>query len=792
MSFARGCALILTGAVVYWLLTRFGLALSVPPQHLTTVWPAAGLATGAILVKSRWFALSAFLGALAGNLVLAQWIPPGLLVLASLASAVQPLLAAMMIQRWCGKDAALDNLRSLGWFALAAMLATPLAAMVGTTVLCAYFEDWRSAQSAHLLAWWSADTLGILTFTPAVLLFSKSDLWVSRRRALTVLTVCGFVATSLVALILTNAERRTEEDWFSREAKSVALRVQTETNEELTQLMHLTREALASSTPADLWGETLMAADSPVPLSNVTIMESFADSETRPGANVVGHHGNALIAEVVVASPGRAWLLRGELNLHSRLARTETLFTPDVVAIGAEEEGTTVKLVHGRSTVSTPLRFGPNTWSLRLASPRSVRPDDWVTWALVSLTVLIMAMATGGALVLTARTAHVERIVEQRTAELKAATDQAERANRAKGDFLATISHEIRTPMNGIVGTSALLAGSPLTAEQHRLVSVLRASSETLLALVNNVLDVSRIEAGHLELERRVFELRPCARLAIELVRGQARASGLELREVLDPDVPEFVLGDELRLRQVMLNLLANAVKFTLTGSVELRVTREEKLTVISVTDTGPGIAPEKLPELFRAFSQLDTSTTRRFGGSGLGLKISRSLSEAMGGSIDVRSVVGQGTTFTVKLPLEPAERPAGQVVAPVRDCAALRVLVAEDNPTNRFVVTQFLKTLHIAPVVVEDGAAAIEEVRRQKYDLVLMDMHMPRVDGIDATRSIRALGKDVFQPRIVALSADAFDSARDDALASGMDGYLTKPLKLEALREVCEHLAAA
>jgi signal transduction histidine kinase len=790
MTFARGCALVLGGAVVYWLLTRFGLTLSVPPQHLTTVWPAAGFITGAILVKSRWFALSAFLGALAGNLALAQWIPVGPLVVVSIASAVQPLLAATLVRRWCGTPPALDNLRSLGWFVLAAMLATPLTALVGTTVLCAYFDDWRSAQGAHLLAWWTADTLGILTLTPAVLLFANVEPWVSRRRALTVVTVSGFVATTLVALILANAERRTEEDWFKREAKSVALRVQTESVEEVQHLALLTREALADSVPAERWRAMLTSSESPLPLDAVTIEEAFSETETRSSGAIVGHRGDALLAEVVVSVPGRTWKLRGELDLHSRLARTETLFTPAEVALG-EAGVTTVVFDHARCVVTTPMRFGANTWSLRLLSPRSVRPDDWVTWALVSLTVLITAMATGGALVLTGRMAQVERIVEQRTAELEAARDLAERANRAKGDFLATISHEIRTPMNGIVGTSALLSETALSAEQHRLVSVLRASGETLLALVNNVLDVSRIDAGHLELERRPFELRPCARLAIELVRAQAKNSGLELREVLDPDVPQFVLGDELRLRQVMLNLLANAVKFTTHGSVELRIARDGAQTVISVTDTGPGIAPEKLPDLFRAFSQLDTSTTRRFGGSGLGLKICRSLSEAMGGSIEVRSTLGVGSTFTVRLPLEAAERPASVVAPATRDCAALRVLVAEDNATNRFVVTQFLRTLRIAPVVVEDGAAAVEEVRRQRYDLVLMDMHMPRVDGLNATRTIRALGDGVFQPRIVALSADAFENAREDALASGMDGYLTKPLKLEALREVCEHLAA-
>ncbi len=394
-----------------------------------------------------------------------------------------------------------------------------------------------------------------------------------------------------------------------------------------------------------------------------------------------------------------------------------------------------------------------------------------------------------------ARTAELERCVEAATADLRTQAvelartrDAAEAANRAKSDFLATMSHEIRTPLNGVIGTLRLLTETGLTGDQQRFATTADASAHTLLSLINDILDFSKVEAGKLELDPVPFDLSDLAATAVEIVATAANAKGLGLTCTVDPAVPRRRIGAADRIRQVLVNLLGNAVKFTATGAVSVRVTPADGDAVrFAVTDTGIGIPPDRLDRLFQSFSQVDASTTRKFGGTGLGLAICKQLAALMGGTVGVRSTVGVGSTFwfTARLPVDAAPGPTAGA-APVPRAAppgGRRILVAEDNDVNQMVIGEMLRRLGHSVALVADGRAAVAAARAGGHDLILMDCQMPEMDGFAAAAAVRAAeaGSDRRLP-ILALTANAVVGDRERCLSAGMDDYLTKPIDSAAL----------
>jgi PAS domain S-box-containing protein len=387
-------------------------------------------------------------------------------------------------------------------------------------------------------------------------------------------------------------------------------------------------------------------------------------------------------------------------------------------------------------------------------------------------------------------------------AELQQAKAAAESASRTKSDFLASMSHEIRTPMNAIMGIADLLAKTTLSTEQDKYVQIFRRAGDNLLNLINDILDLSKVEASQLELEKTGFLLRDHLEKVIEIVATRAHEKGLVLTCEVAPEAPTDLVGDPTRLRQVLLNLLGNAIKFTQSGEVSLQVALDAGSSVpnvlrFTVSDTGIGIPAEKLGQVFERFTQADSSTTRRFGGSGLGLTISKRLVELMGGRIWVHSEVEKGSVFAFAVPLEVwtgGNRSAPELVGtgPARVLPALRILLAEDSPDNCIITMAYLADTPYRVELAETGAIACEKFQAGHYDLVLMDRQMPVMDGLTATRTIRAWETANDQPPtpIIALTASALKGDREMCLAAGCTAFLTKPIKqdvlLQAIRENC------
>jgi PAS domain S-box-containing protein len=422
------------------------------------------------------------------------------------------------------------------------------------------------------------------------------------------------------------------------------------------------------------------------------------------------------------------------------------------------------------------------------------RADGSWCWVAFSYTPLVedgQVIAAGRDL--TAQLAAEAALVEAREQAL-AAREQALAASAAKSEFLATMSHEIRTPLNGVIGLTSLLLEGSLSDEQRNLADTLKRSGETLLAIVNDVLDLSKIEAGRLTPERTLYDPHELIEDTAQLFGEEAQRKSLELAVHIAPEVPRVALGDPTRVRQVLVNLLSNGLKFTTKGGLELtasqRLEQGAPMLQLEIADSGCGIQPDKLETIFDPFAQADSSTTRRFGGSGLGLAITRQLLQLMGGSIAVESRLGVGSRFVVELPM-PAPPPADRrrISGEHRplQLAGSRVLLAEDNAVNQLVARKQLERLGCQVEIADNGEDALAALQQRPFDLVLMDCQMPVLDGYAATRAIRALGPPLRDIPVIALTANALAGDRQRCLDAGMDDFMTKPFRPRELQQLLE-----
>ncbi|MBP9151405.1 MAG: response regulator [Flavobacteriales bacterium] len=420
------------------------------------------------------------------------------------------------------------------------------------------------------------------------------------------------------------------------------------------------------------------------------------------------------------------------------------------------------------------------------AEIEKVRKDGTIIWALSTMTPILNKDGEIENIITIANDITDRKEAEQ---ELLEAKQRAEHLAKTKEEFLANMSHEIRTPMNAIVGVAQLLRDTPLTESQSKYLNAIDFASDNLLNIINDVLDLSKLEANAVVYESRPFSIRNTVNQLSEMFRSKSEEKSVAFNTQIKANTPDTVLGDPTKINQILINLLSNAFKFTKKGEVKLTISSKEMADKeieleLAVSDTGIGIPEDKFQDVFASFQQAQTNTTRKYGGTGLGLTIVKKLAEGMGGNVDISSELGKGTTFTVNIPVTVlTDAPTGETkeknTIETERLKGKRALLVEDNELNQMVADQFLTIVGIEVTTVNDGLLAVEAVSKDHFDLILMDIQMPNMDGYEAARQMRKNG---LETPIIAMTAHAFSGEKEKCLAAGMNDYLTKPIKRDLL----------
>ena len=771
-SWLVALALNVAVALAYFVAGKLGLLLAIPPGFATVVWPPSGIALAAVLLGGYRVCPGVVAGSFLVNVAtafdastLASTLQSlGIAVSIGAGAAGQAAVGAALVRRFVGFP---NRFTQLSVLAKSLLLAGPVSCLVGATVgvsilaanglvtVDSFFGNW--------LTWWCGDSIGVLMVLPVLQSMSGPQ-----RTGLTSRTLIVSIPLVLATIL------------------TVGLHLQFRQQDEHRVQMEFVRRAVVLENALSQRMQSVTEAARTMSVEDVrSLVEADLDGRTRDGC---------LVRIVDTTDPDRPL----------------PLFPPPtagVPEIARNTEPSDTRHVAVLEMAGQKWTFEATMAPSFLAEHLSLQAWTFLAGGLVLTSLIGLFM-----LVVTAQNLAVAELVERRTRELRSANDRAEQANSSKSEFLANMSHEIRTPMTAILGFADLLRDSLAQPEQVEAVQTIHRNGHYLLGLINDILDLSKIESGRVELETL-----PCSPAQIladvaALMRGRAADKHLALQMEFEGPIPRQITTDPTRLRQILINLVGNAIKFTETRSVRVVAQMLDRHAAaprlqIAVSDTGIGMSAGQLQRLFQPFTQADASMTRKFGGTGLGLSISKRLVEMLGGTIDVASQLGQGTTFTIAVPtgslaaVQWCEHPpksltpthGGPSVPPPPEFALqhCRVLLAEDVSANQRLISFFLNKAGADVTVVENGQLAVEQALSavaidRPFDVILMDMQMPVMDGYTAASELRQRGYD--RP-IIALTAHAMSGDRDKCLAAGCSDFATKPIDRQALlHKVAEH----
>jgi len=907
-------------ALAYAVMGKVGLLLSIPPGYATLIWPSSGIALGGILI----FGFRIWPGILLGSFLVNVWtgfdgssvvttlqslIAPGFV---AAGAALQAVIGGILLHRFAAFPNSLPSEREvISFFFFGGILGCLVNASIGTITLITAGIVPPSNAFTNFATWWGGDVMGVLIFTPLMLVWLSKprDVWAPRRLTVTLPTLVAFGLVVLAVSFGSNWERERLTAQFEHQTSTIAstldkyLALHVDVIRSLTsfyaasekidrrefaqfverpleiypgiqalswnpRILDKNRESYENSIRNEGHKDfriternsenRLVGAHNRDQYITVNFIEPFAKNRKAFGFDVASNPTRKKALEQA-RDTGKA-IATGRITLVQETAKQFgiLIFVPvykngmphdtiaerrnnlagymvgvfrggDIVAAalqGLKQKGIEYRLIdesapkgqqflhqssQARQSIETlteegvfgaslpikmsfPILIGERQWRLDITPNQTYlaanRPDN--VWLILVIGMVMTAMVEAFVLVISGRNSVLEKTVGARTLALNTAKKEAEKANKAKSEFLATMSHEIRTPMTAVLGVADLILESKISSQTRQQVKRIRTATLSLMQIINDILDISKFDAEKLEFEYADFNAPLLITEVVDLFREQQKGhhrDNLEIAANIDPGFPTGVYSDPVRIRQILINLLGNAIKFTEKGSVTLSARLEHggkgEFLKFSIQDTGIGIKPENLKSLFDDFTQADTSITRRYQGTGLGLAISKRLVEKMGGEIGVESEFGKGATFWFTIPYSPAKTDVSETSATYRPSIItkvwakqpLNILLAEDNQLNQMIIPALLKSMGHQVMIAGNGIEALEQFRHNDFDVILMDIRMPEMSGLDATRAIRQLDGPKAAIPIIALTADAMKDNRTKCLEAGMDEMATKPI---------------